>query len=55
MVHHVLLQQNFGSENFVADVALAMLDAMSVSHVIEERSLGWTYFRALVALEGFTF
>lgn len=53
MIHHVLFQQNFGAENFVADIAGTLLDAMRVSHVVEERSFGWANFRALIALESF--
>lgn len=36
VVHHMLLEQNPRSENLLTDVTRALLNTMSVSHVIKE-------------------
>lgn len=50
VIHHVLLQQRWCSENLSTDIARRLAHPMDVSHVIEERSLCWTHFRADVTL-----
>lgn len=54
VVHHVLLQENSCTEYFFADVAATFLNPMSVPHVVEQRSLGWTHLRAHMTVECFS-
>lgn len=55
VVHHVLLQECRRTEHLAADIAWRFADSVHIPHVIEERSLGRTHFRADVALEGLVF
>lgn len=55
VIHHVLFEKNSCPEYFVANVANAFLNSMSVAHVIEQRSLGWTHLRAYVTVIRFSF
>jgi len=44
VIHHVLLEEDLGAEHFSTDVAGTFLNPMSVSHVIEQSTLGRAQF-----------
>jgi hypothetical protein len=50
VVHHVLLEKCWRSENLVADSAGCLADAVDVSHVVEEGTFSGSEFRTDVAL-----